>query len=159
MFTQNEVERGLNDFLTDANKREIARVTGMYEQVVYGMFNPENERKSASFVFLQIQTALDGIDAGLGEKHWQMVSYFREMSKRRKPDGQLTPLACFSQQISTFGSFGAELTKAVQDGKLDRDEILTLQPFIQRLRDFCDMFDDIFSGALQKTQGRITETN
>ncbi len=149
-FTQNEVERGLNDFLTDANKREIAKLTGLYEQVIYGMFNPDNERKSASFTFLQIQTALDEINPELGEKHWKMVCHFREMSKKRRQTGELTPLNCFSQQISTFGNFGAELTRALHDGKLDKKEILTLQPFMQQLREFCDMFDDLFGNALQK---------
>ncbi len=84
-YTQNEVEKELSDYLRHSDRREISRITGIYESVVKGMMNPDDERKSAAFVYLQIQCALDEIDSERGEQFFRTVAKFRELSKQRNP--------------------------------------------------------------------------
>lgn len=85
-FTQYEVERELADIIRRGDAKEIARITHIYDTIVYGMLNADDERKSYAFGFLQIQCALDEIDEQRGEAFFQAIVKFRELSKRRQKE-------------------------------------------------------------------------
>lgn len=80
-FTQNEIEHPLSDAVPRGIRKEVARITGLYESVVYGYFNADDERKSPAFCLLLIQAALDHAAPEVGEAHWQHIVRFRELSK------------------------------------------------------------------------------
>jgi hypothetical protein len=84
-FAQHEIEEAINDILKHADRIDIARITGIYKGVVEGMFNPNDERKSAIYIALQIICALDEIDETRGDALFQKIIEFRELSKIRRP--------------------------------------------------------------------------
>lgn len=83
-FTQSEVERELSDAIPHGRRRDIARLTGIYEAVIYGYLNPDDERKSPAFQLLLMQSAMDEIDPTMGEAHWQKICAMREGSKPQR---------------------------------------------------------------------------
>jgi hypothetical protein len=153
-FTQNEVEKDLSDYYRHSDRREISKITGIYESVVKGMINPDGERKSAAFTFLQMQCALDEIDSERGDQHLQKVLQFRELSKKRKP-GAL----CLETQAGNVATEFAQFTVAVfadkpletQLSEID-DVIREAERFKQGLIDRLakdstkqEVFDSVFS--------------
>lgn len=87
-LTQNQIESELSDIVPRGIRRDVARITQIYESTIYAMFNADDERKSAMFYFLQIQAALDEINGEVGEAHWLAMCRFRELS-RPKTDSKL----------------------------------------------------------------------
>ena len=83
-FTQQEVESELKDVLKFGDVREMSLISGIGESYLKSQFNPDDERKSAAYCFLQIQCALDEINAERGEEFFQKIVNFRELSKKRK---------------------------------------------------------------------------
>lgn len=84
-FDQQEIESEFEEIVNRTDRAEIARITQIYPSVIYAMFSADDERKSFMFGLLQIQCALDDIDAERGEKFWQALGRFRELSKKRNP--------------------------------------------------------------------------
>jgi hypothetical protein len=150
-FTQNEVEKALNDFLTDANKRDVAKKTGMYEQVVYGMFNPENERKSCTFVFLQVQCALDEICPQIGEKHWQKVVEMRQLSRKRN----VQPF-CLDSQAEVVGNEIGEFVAARFGGKPLDVQHSEASDVIRELTKFVVGLEEQMKKEIEKNEIRLS---
>jgi hypothetical protein len=105
MFTQKEVEIAFDDILKHADRAAISRITGIYNGVVDSMFNPNDERKSALFIALQILCAEDEIDETRGEALFQKIIEFRELSKKRKPSNAHSLAAATSLLNGEFKEF------------------------------------------------------
>lgn len=80
-FSQAEIEGQLEDCFPYGTLREISIRTGIGETYLSQWLNQNDDRKSPTFQFLQIQCALDDFDVELGESHWQAVARFRDISK------------------------------------------------------------------------------
>lgn len=112
-FTQKEIESELKDILKHGDVRRISLKTGIGETYLDGQFNPNDERKSPAFLFLQIQCALDEIDPERGDEFWESVGRFREMSKNRCPIDSL----CASAETGKLNKEVAEYISARIEGK------------------------------------------
>jgi hypothetical protein len=85
-FSQQDAESQISDIIPRGLRRDIARLTGVYESVIYGMLNADDERKSYQYGTLQIQAALDELDPEVGDRHWQKMCKMREVSKGAKTE-------------------------------------------------------------------------
>ena len=83
-FTQEEVERELRDIVKHGDIREISLNAGIGEKYLSSQLNPDDERKSYAFGFLQIQCALDRASSERGDEFFEAVKRFRDLSKLRK---------------------------------------------------------------------------
>lgn len=82
-FSQLEIETELRDCFLQGDIKQLAIRTGISDGIIGRELNPETHWRSAAYLFLQIQSALDEIDPARGECHWDRVVKFREMSKPR----------------------------------------------------------------------------
>ena len=106
-YTQKEVELELRDQLKHGDIRRVSLLSGIGESYLEAQFNPNDERKSAAFVFLQIQCALDEISAERGERFWQTIVRFRETSKKRKKSA-----LSVARELAEFHRESADVTGA-----------------------------------------------
>jgi len=83
-FTKNEIEREIRDCLKHGDIREISIITGKSETYLASQLNPDDERESYTYLFLQFICAVDQIDRERGDKLWDLVENFRELSMRRQ---------------------------------------------------------------------------
>lgn len=83
-FTQEEISRAIRDIVKHGDIREIAIISGIGEKYLYGQFNPDDDRKSYIYGYLQIQAALDRVNAERGEELFLAVRRFRDLSQLRK---------------------------------------------------------------------------
>lgn len=79
-ITQYEVEKELGKIVDDVCRQDIAASTGIYPTVVYGYFNPNDERKSPYFETLLIQAHVDAKNPECGARLWEAMNRLREMS-------------------------------------------------------------------------------
>lgn len=109
--SQNEIESELSDAVPHGIRRQIARDTGIYESVIYGYFNPDDERKSPHFTVLQIQAALDNSDDPVavqaGENLWQKMCILRQMSMPRRESD-----LCIDEEISKHAQEATDVVVA-----------------------------------------------
>jgi hypothetical protein len=90
-FNQYDIETAISDTIPHGVRKQVAAITQIYPSMLYGMLNPDDERKSYQFGTLQIQSALDQIDINIGDRHWTQLEWFREMGK---------PLICQGKSVS-----------------------------------------------------------
>lgn len=84
-YTQNEVERELRDILKHGDIRELSVLTGLGESYLSQQLNPDDERVSYVYRFLQIQCAIDEIDPERGDIFFEALKRFRDQSRIRRP--------------------------------------------------------------------------
>lgn len=111
-FTQFEIESELKDVLKFGDVREISLISGIGESYLKSQFNPDDERKSAAYCFLQIQCALDEINPERGEELFQKIVNFRELSKKR-----IVILKCLNAETGKLNKEVAEFVGAKLEGK------------------------------------------
>lgn len=80
-FAQSEIEGQLSDIVPRGVRRDLAAATGIYESVMYGYYNADDERKSPAFCLLLIQAALDEHHSDIGDLHWQTICSIREAGR------------------------------------------------------------------------------
>lgn len=74
-FTQAEIERRIADKVPHGMRRDIARTARIGESIVYGWFNPDDERKSPFYLTLSM------LAAGLAEHPVETEELFQEFCK------------------------------------------------------------------------------
>src|SRR4051812_14841788 len=79
-FSQHEVEGRLQQNFPYGTVERLAIKTGRNPSQLVQELNPNSERESSSYRFLQIQCALDSHDPELGQAHWLQIIEFREAS-------------------------------------------------------------------------------
>jgi hypothetical protein len=94
-FTQEEVEKEIADILVHNDRAEVSRITGIHISTIKQQLNPDDERKSFTYSFLQVLCALDQISPERGEQLWLKVQQFREMSR----PASLRPLCVESEAV------------------------------------------------------------
>lgn len=85
-FTQNEVESELRDCFPNGLLRAVSIQSGIGETYLGRGLNPNDEHESFTYQFLRVQCALDAKNPEMGEKHWQAVERFRELSRQDSTD-------------------------------------------------------------------------
>src|SRR4051794_15847873 len=79
-FSQNEIEGQLDDCFPYGSVKEVAIIASRNPSQLAQELNPNDERPSDSYLFLQVQCGLDGKYPEYGEAHWQKIVQFREAS-------------------------------------------------------------------------------
>lgn len=145
-FDQHEIESAASDILIHTDRTEIARITGIYRGVVTSMFDPNDERKSAVYVALQIICALDEIDPERGQALFQKITEFRELSKKRRP----AELKSVATETGKLNKEVADFVCAKLEGKphtVQITELLEAQAQLETVKQ--NLFDEY--NALKET--------
>jgi hypothetical protein len=79
-FSQHEVEGRLQQHFPYGTAERLSVLTGRNPSQLIQELNPNSDRESPSYRFLQIQCALDAHDLKLGQAHWLQIIEFRETS-------------------------------------------------------------------------------
>ena len=83
-YTQFEVEDELKDCFPHGYIRDVAVISGLGESHLGRGINQNDDVASFAYQFLRVQCALDEKDPAMGDKHWNLVSKFRETSQKRR---------------------------------------------------------------------------
>lgn len=114
--TQFEIESELSDVVPHGIRKAIARDTGIYPSVIYGYFNPDDERKSPMFETLLILSALDNSNdpdaCKAGEAMWQKLCILRQMSMPRRESD-----LCVNDEIANHQREATDVVVAHLHGK------------------------------------------
>jgi hypothetical protein len=116
-LTQNEIESQISDTVPHGKRRDVARLTGTYESVMYAYFNADDARKSPQFETLAIQAALD--ELGLGDEHWNVLCRLREVSKPQRVENGL----CLNSTAVANHRESSDVVDAVMKGKSLYDQL------------------------------------
>jgi hypothetical protein len=133
-FTKEEIEGALAAALPHGLRRRVAQVSGLGESYIKRQFNPDDETPSCAFKLLQVACALDDIDSELGDEFWEVVTRFRELSKKRQP-ARVTDVAGstgkFNKEVAEFvmkklqdAPIGDQLSE-LEDAQRALDELRT----------------------------------
>jgi hypothetical protein len=101
-FSQSEIEGQLSDCFPYGTIKKVHVITGIGQSYLEQFVNPNDERKSPAYQNLQIGCALDEIDAGLGDRYWQHIALFREVSKPILNGGRCIDTAALSNHKESF---------------------------------------------------------
>ena len=89
-FSQSQIEGQLNDCFPYGMIEAIHKETGISSSLLAQWLNPNDERESPQYRLIQIQEALDKLNPELGDKHWRLLSNFRELSRPQTCEIPLT---------------------------------------------------------------------
>lgn len=118
-FTQNEIEREVAAILRHGDIARISQVSGIGYSYVDQMLNPNDERKSYLVGALEILCALDEIDPVRGNKLFQKLASFRELSKSERSDDG----SCINASTSKLHKEVADVVGAHLEGKCYYDQL------------------------------------
>jgi hypothetical protein len=115
-LTQNQIESQLSDTVPHGKRRDVARLTGTYESILYAYFNADDPRKSPQFETLAIQAALDHL--GLGDEHWNAMCRLRDVSRPQSVECGALDEEAVANHRESF-----DVTAAVLNGKSLCDQL------------------------------------
>lgn len=134
-FTQAEIERRIADKVPHGMRRDIARTARIGESIVYGWFNPDDERKSPFYLTLSM------LAAGLAEHPVETEELFQEFCKmyeQCKPMPFAPKGPNVEQELANLSQEFTDVIRAKCEGKSEteqRHEIAELRSQINRYED------------------------
>lgn len=134
-FTQSDVEGRIADKVSRGMRRDIAKTARIGESIVYGWFNPDDERKSPFFL------ALSMLAAGLSEHPVETEELFQEfctMYEECKPLPFNPKGPNVDRELANLSQEFTDVIVAKCEGKTEaeqRHEIQELRAQINRYED------------------------
>jgi hypothetical protein len=111
-LTRKCIEGPLSDCFPYGSHEKVSIATGIGASYLSQWANPNDERESPTYRFLQIQCALDELDPDNGEKHWNHVVQFRALSLPRTPGG-----LCINTELGNSAKEDADVIIAYSNGQ------------------------------------------